>query len=589
MDHANEHKQPQSMHEDRVFDFIDHLDDWLEYLTKVLDLSKDDRQTCVKYERQIKYLIRFRQGANSNINHNRLLHHYYSNKSLMEGDNIGFNKIDDSRQRSQLSKEAEQKVKKIICEANQVMALDDMALKICEPIQKGYNDPGDNAFEAIKSAMDTKDLYFLQGPPGTGKTTAIVEMILQTLKAKPNARILVASETHVAVDNAMDRLCLIGDESIHAKTMRYPRYAITEYESKHTAGTAAEIRANEVWNQALEFAPKLTNVLYNMLEQGEFDNGEVKVPRWQFKNLADNHQIIGVTCNQIDHLLDEDSEDFDLVIVDECSKATLPEWIMAMSVGRKCILVGDHKQLPPTFCEEESHALDSLTEAKARLIKDGVIEKIFEHLPITMKGQLSKQYRMLRHIGSFISKNFYNGKLRHHRKDTDHDFTHFGWLTYDSHGCRVPLKHGGALENQREIEIITHRLVEMCSHRKLKAAESKQRKLSVAVITPYRAQCRALKEAVNKLDIRDYLAVEVDTVDAFQGRQADIVFFSFVRTTGPATFYADPRRMNVAISRARDAVYLIGDRKYIKSKNIRVLNTLLNLGIVEIESVAEQT
>ena len=436
----------------------------MEYLTKVLDLSKDDRQTCVKYERQIKYLVRFRQGANSNINHNRLLHHYYSNKSLMEGDNIGFNKIDDSRQRSQLSKKAEQKVKKIIFEANQVMALDDMALKICEPIQKGYNAPGDNAFEAIKSAMATKDLYFLQGPPGTGKTTAIVEMILQTLKAKPNARILVASETHVAVDNAMDRLCLIGDESIHAKTMRYPRYAITEYESKHTAGTAAEIRANEVWNQALEFAPKLTNVLYNMLEQGELDNGEVKVPRWQFKNLADNHQIIGVTCNQIDHLLDEDSEDFDLVIVDECSKATLPEWIMAMSVGRKCILVGDHKQLPPTFCEEESDALDTLTEAKARLIKDGVIEKIFEHLPITMKGQLSKQYRMLRHIGSFISKNFYNGKLRHHRKDTDHDFTHFGWLTYDSHGCRVPLKHGGALENQREIAIITHRLVEMCSH-----------------------------------------------------------------------------------------------------------------------------
>ncbi|MDF3887012.1 DEAD/DEAH box helicase [Cupriavidus basilensis] len=583
MDHANNHKQPQSMPEGRVFDFIDHLDDWLEYLTKVLELSRDDRQTCVKYERQIKYLIRFRQGANSNINHNRLLHHHYSNKSLKEGDNVGFNGIDDSRQRRQLSKEAEQKVKEIIAEANQVMALDDMALKIGAPIQKGYNDPCDNAFEVIKSAMSTEDLYFLQGPPGTGKTTAIVEMILQTLKAKPNARILVASETHVAVDNALDRLCLIGDESIHSKTMRYPRYAITEYESKHTAGTAAEVRANEVWNQALEFAPQLTNVLYNVLEQGELENGEVKVPRWQFRNLADNHQIIGVTCNQIDHLLDEDSEDFDLVIVDECSKATLPEWIMAMSVGRKCILVGDHKQLPPTFCEEESDALDTLAEAKARLIKDGVIDKIFEHLPITMKGQLSKQYRMLPHIGSFISKNFYNGNLRHHREDTDHDFTHFGWFTYDSRGYRVPIEHGGVLENQREIEIITHSLVEMCSRRKFKAAKSTQRKLSVAVITPYRAQCRALREAINKLDIREYLSVEVDTVDAFQGRQADIVFFSFVRTTGPATFYADSRRMNVAISRARDAVYLIGDRKYIKSKNINVLNTLLSLGVVEVE------
>lgn len=583
MGHANNHKQPQSMPESRVFDFIDHLDDWLEYLTKVLELSKDDRQTCVKYERQIKYLIRFRQGANSNINHNLLLHHYYSNKSSKEGDNIGFNGIEDSRQHRQLSKEAEQKVKEIFAEASQVMALDNMALEVSAPIQKGYTDPGDNAFDFIKAAMATKDLYFLQGPPGTGKTTAIVEMILQTIKAKPNARILVASETHVAVDNALDRLCLIGDESIHSKTMRYPRYAITEYESPHTAGTAAEIRANEVWNQALEFAPQLTNLLYNVLEQGDAENGEVKVPRWQFKNLADNHQIIGVTCNQIDHLLDEDSEDFDLVIVDECSKATLPEWIMALCVGRKCILVGDHKQLPPTFCEDESDALDTLVKSKARLIKDGVIDKIFEHLPAAMKGQLAKQYRMLPHIGSFISKNFYHGNLGHHRTETDHEFTHFGWFTYESRGFRVPAQHGGVLENQREIEIITHSLVEICRRRKEKAAKSKQRKLSVAVITPYRAQCRALDEAIKRLDIKKHLAVEVDTVDAFQGRQADIVFFSFVRTTGPATFYADPRRMNVAISRARDAVYLIGDRNYIKSENVNVLNALLSLGIVDVE------
>lgn len=579
----NENNQAQSMPESQAFDFINHLDDWLEYLTKVLGLYKDDWQTSAKYERQIKYLIRFRQGSNSNIKHNWLLHHYYSNKSLNEGDNLRFSGFDNRHQRRQLNKVAEQKVKDIIAEANQIMAFDNMSLNVGGPIQKGYNEARDNAYEVIKSAMFAEDLYFLQGPPGTGKTTAIVEMILQTLKAKPNARILVASETHVAVDNALDRLCLIGDESICSKTMRYPCYTITEFESQYTADTAAENRANEVWNRALEFAPQLTKVLFNFLEQGELENGEFKVPRWQFKNLADNHQIIGATCNQIDHLLDEDSEDFDLVIVDECSKATLPEWIMAMSVGRKCILVGDHKQLPPTFCEEESEALDTLADAKARLIKNGVIDRIFENLPITMKGQLSRQYRMLPHIGSFISKYFYDDLLINHRKDTDHDFTHFGWITYDSSGYRVPATYGGVLENKREIEKITHSLVEICSRRKLKVDGAKQRKLSVAVITPYRAQCRALRAAINRLDIRKYLAVEVDTVDAFQGRQADIVFFSFVRTTGPATFYADSRRMNVAISRARDAVYLIGDQKYIKSKNINVLNELLSLGVVKIE------
>ena len=143
------------MPEGRVFDFIDHLDDWLEYLTKVLELSEDDRQTCVKYERQIKYLIRFRQGANSNINHNRLLHHYYSNKSSKDGDNIGFNGTDENRQRRPLTKEAEQKVKEIIEEASQVMALDNMGLVINAPIQKGYSDTKDNAFDFIEAAMAT--------------------------------------------------------------------------------------------------------------------------------------------------------------------------------------------------------------------------------------------------------------------------------------------------------------------------------------------------------------------------------------------------------------------------------------------------
>ena len=128
-----------------------------------------------------------------------------------------------------------------------------------------------------------------------------------------------------------------------------------------------------------------------------------------------------------------------------------------------------------------------------------------------------------------------------------------------------------------------HSLVEMCRRRKERTENSKQRKLSVAVITPYRAQCRALKDAIRKLDIKEYMAVEVDTVDAFQGRQADIVFFSFVRTTGPATFFSDPRRMNVAISRARDAVYLVGDLKYIKSKNVDVLKKLAKLGVVQVE------
>ncbi len=100
------------------------------------------------------------------------------------------------------------------------------------------------------------------------------------------------------------------------------------------------------------------------------------------------------------------------------------------------------------------------------------------------------------------------------------------------------------------------------------------------VITPYRAQCKALRQALKKHEVSEALAIEVDTVDAFQGRQADIVFFSFVRNTGPATFYADDRRMNVAISRARDTVYLVGDIAYIKTKQLPVLKALVELPVL---------
>jgi superfamily I DNA and/or RNA helicase len=287
---------------------------------------------------------------------------------------------------------------------------------------------------------------------------------------------------------------------------------------------------------------------------------------------------------------------------------------MALTVARKCVLVGDHKQLPPTFCQEESEALSELDHTQEKLIRDGVIERIFDNFPESKKGTLLKQYRMLPEIGSFISKHFYNNGLDHSRTEGNGLFEHFAWLTYDSRNYYVPPERGNerkTLINHREIKIILDHLGVMCqqiSIAKSKAAgglgsaadgelggvinaidgasinllqnEKREsyftegRRLSVAVITPYRAQCKELKRALGKLDFAEHLTIEVDTVDAFQGRQADVVFFSFVRTVGPATFYADDRRMNVAISRARDCVYLVGSIDYIRRKRLPALTAL---------------
>ncbi len=526
-------------------DFVEHLDHWIEYLSELLSLAEQRPEMALpKIKRQMRYLLAFRAGANCNVRHNLLLQHYFCTDSSAPEPDLRSNK---PRRRGEFL-----------------------------PIQSVFqlNDP---TFQLITSALVEDDLFFIQGPPGTGKTTAIVEIILQTIKANPESRILVCSETHVAVDNAMDRLAGKCSGKILNSMMRYPQFAITEFESEHTSTTSAFSRAEALWQKAYHDAPELTVELWKMFEKVTAQGEKREMARWQARNLAEVHKVIGVTCNQVDHLIDEESEMFDLVIVDECSKATLPEWLMSMSVAKKCILVGDHKQLPPTFCSEEIEILDKMEEHKERLIRNGVIERLFSHLPIWMKGTLKKQFRMLPHIGEFVSKNFYDGELHHHRNGTDHSFSEFGWFSYDSGGYRVPAnfsENTKLLKNEVEIEIIFSQLSEI--FKKLEQ-DNLKRRLTVALITPYRAQCRALRERCSKHDFSGALAIEVDTVDAFQGREADIVFFSFVRNTGSAKFYADDRRINVAISRARDAIYLVGDIGYIRSKKLPILSSLSNL------------
>ena len=563
-------------------DFVDHVDHWLEYLTALLDDA--DKATKPKIERQIKYLLGFRAGTNCNINHNRLLLYYYSNQSQDGNDNISLPGENYNAEKERVSEEnsyeTQEKIDAFIAELRAREGSTSMSIHPTEPIQSSYRTT-DPAFKLILKALASEDLFFMQGPPGTGKTTAIVEIVLQLLRAKPNARILISSETHVAVDNALDRLAKEASPKLMESILRYPEFSISEFECENTPQADALTRADAVWRKAHEAAPELTLQLWSDLDTSrKNDDDTLSIPRWQARNLAEMHQVIGVTCNQIDHLMDSETPMFDLTIVDECSKATMPEWLMAMSVAKKCILVGDHKQLPPTFCTEESEVLEQMDDHKEQLIRNGVIDRLFENLPSEMKGTLGKQFRMLPNIGKFISHHFYKGQLEHHRTETDHEFQDFGWFTYKSNGYRVPAQQGKEkkiLINDFEIRIIMARLAEINDRLKQVKAE---RKISVALITPYRAQCKELRQALRKHDFSEVLAVEVDTVDAFQGREADIVIFSFARNTGPATFYADDRRMNVAISRARDAVYLVGDMDYIASKHLPVLDALIKLPIL---------
>ena len=290
--------------------FLRHIDDWIEYLCLLIGRMKEPREK-VKYQRQLRWVLGFRQGTNSSLIHNNIIAALYANVDF-----------DTAR---------------LIDNSNTYI-----------PIQDCYKkDPQGNAFEQIEKAMACESLFLLQGPPGTGKTTAIVEVVLQTLKLNPSARILITSETHVAVDNALDRLSREFKDESFSMMMRYQKFSdSTELENPLVKNVEASTLHDKVWNTALERTPILTGRLWQRLAKLENREG---VPRWLARNLSDTHQVIGVTCNQIEHLIDESSQSFDLAIIDECSKATMPEWMMAMSVAQKCLLVGDHSNYPLHF------------------------------------------------------------------------------------------------------------------------------------------------------------------------------------------------------------------------------------------------
>lgn len=266
-------------------DFIEHLNHWLEYLSELYKTA--DEQTKPKLRRQMQCLLEFYNGVNCNIHHNFLLQHYYSYPAKSVNEDIFIEMDTESNKKTEQNNS--EKVKNFVDELKQYSSSMSASIVIDKPIQQCYK-AEDSAFQLISKALASKDLFFIQGPPGTGKTTAIVEIILQQLKAKPNARILVSSETHVAVDNALDRLVAVAPSELLNSILRYPRFSISEFEADYTEKTAAIERADTLWHQAYKIDSALTSALWKELEpykQGKED--KLELPYWQACNLAEMH------------------------------------------------------------------------------------------------------------------------------------------------------------------------------------------------------------------------------------------------------------------------------------------------------------
>lgn len=407
-----------------------------------------------------------------------------------------------------------------------------------------YQNLNETQAQAVSAAAGDSLLTLIQGPPGTGKTQVIAELCLQLYKANPNIRILVCSETHVAVNNIITRVAKYNSD-IHVLRIRNKD---DEDDDVNLYSVEALMDSYYQTLDNIGVKGELVDAIRESLSGSRITSLE--------RDLALSSNIVGMTCNRVGaYDFNSIYDSFDVVIIDEVCKATLPEILLPLAVAKRAVLVGDPNQLPPVFCSEEREIMDSIE--KCQLTEYMYIDSLFRDSSRTFF--LDTQYRMCNEIGTLISENFYDGKLKNGRNESIPDSV--VWISYNpSRGWPVFEKDNvhPKIYNDDEVEIIAgvlHTLDEGVM----------QKDVSVAVISPYKYQVKRLRDRL-KDEEYNYLTVEVNTVDAFQGKERDIVFFSITRTQGSARFFADPRRLNVALSRARDRLFIVGNHEFIESK-----------------------
>lgn len=327
----------------------------------------------------------------------------------------------------------------------------------------------------------------------------------------------------------------------------------------------------------------------------EYDLDEIK------KLYIEHANVIGTTCvasARRDFM--EDYPTFDVVIIDEVSKATPPELLLPMLKGKKIILVGDHHQLPPLmgqetleeFLEESSNREEK--RELAQLLKESLFERLFRTLPKQNKTMLAIQYRMHEKIMKTITPFYQEGNyaLQCGLENSDHDRDHLlesrsiergkhlYWfdLPNEKPFFEAQVKGGTSRFNEAELTKIRHLLIELNEATK-KAIEAGRleagTKKSVGVISFYGEQVKRIDRLIEHELHLPYLHCRTGSVDKFQGMEMDVILLSFVRNhdhpNGDIGFAKDYRRLNVALSRARELLMIIGSSEMFtkRPKNIQ--------------------
>ena len=442
---------------------------------------------------------------------------------------------------------------------------------------------------AIENALSCENFFLIHGPFGTGKTRTLVELISQ--ETRQNHKVLATAESNAAVDNILERL--MENKKLNLTRLGHPQ-RVSDHNITQTL--AYKVEKHELNSRIKKIHKKIDKLIekrnsftrptpqlrrgygnYDILHNASKGKGGRGVSPEKMKSMAQ-----WIECNQeIDELHDDikrvenkmirdiieisdvilatnssaalDSiakTKFDVAIIDEASQATIPSILIPIAKARRFILAGDHKQLPPT-----------IISAKAGDLEKTLFEELIKIYP--SKSQLlNVQYRMNKLLMKFPNKEFYNNGLKSDASvdeikidDLLNSNNHEEALLFINtsnvdNNREAHLKDSKSIMNQLESEIAVRIAKDY-----LDAGISEE---DIGIISPYADQVKVIQEKT---------PVEVKTVDGFQGREKEIIIISTVRSNddGNIGFLKDLRRLNVAITRAKRKLIIVGNKETLKN------------------------
>lgn len=422
--------------------------------------------------------------------------------------------------------------------------------------------PGLNASQtaAIRETLAARDVAVIHGPPGTGKTTTIVQAV--KLLCQTEHTVLVCAPSNAAVDLLTERLAAQGlfvvrlgnisrvDEGILSHTLE--ALAASHPESKNVK--KVRIQAAECRRQARRFRRQFGSE--ERSERRQLLEEASQLAAWAdaledriVEQILDGAQVVTATLvGAAQKVLDK--RHFRTLIIDEASQALEPaSWIPIFKASR-VILTGDPCQLPPTV-KSEAAARQGLSVT--------MMERCIERMP--WSPMLEVQYRMHTAIMGFSNRRFYKNRLKAHESVSGHRLDigeHFPLEFIDTAGCGFDEQvHPDSMSrfNPDEYHILREHLYQLIE------AHHDRPLPTVAIISPYREQADHIRREAEQDAALAMLSLSVSTIDGFQGQERDVVYISLVRsnTKGEIGFLSDYRRMNVAMTRARKLLVIIGD------------------------------